>query len=494
MKRIISPLILIALIICSAIFSACNRLDDNFSTNPNHRLSFSTDTLSFDTVFTSIGSATKQFMIYNKNKEPLNIETIMLAGAETTGFRINVDGRKGDYFNNIPILEEDSLFVLVEVTVDPNGKNQPMLVEDSVVFVTNGIKQVVNLEAFGQDVHLMKGGVHINKDTVFKADKPYLVYDSIVINNGATLQLEKGVSMYMHDKANIISYGTLKSCGTMENPVIIRGDRLDFILNDVLPYDRTPGQWGGIFLKNSSFNNSLSHTIIRNGTTGVTAEASNPDNLKLTVSNSQITNMSENAFSAINCKMVVYNSEITNAGGSVVALVSGDYNFAHCTLANFITLVQRTTVCLALANNYSKDGNTVNADLNANFDNCIIDGSYGAGTDKLNGEIAMSENDAAQFNYLFNHCVVTTNGENNEHFQSVIFANDESRPVYKLKGGEKNKYQYDFRIAEETSVGVGKADPAVSASYPIDRLGVKRLESVAGPTIGAYEYVPEEEK
>ena len=149
-------------------------------------------------------------MIYNKNKEPLNIETIMLAGAETTGFRINVDGRKGDYFNNIPILEEDSLFVLVEVTVDPNGKNQPMLVEDSVVFVTNGIKQVVNLEAFGQDVHLMKGGVHINKDTVFKADKPYLVYDSIVINNGATLQLEKGVSMYMHDKANIISYGTLK--------------------------------------------------------------------------------------------------------------------------------------------------------------------------------------------------------------------------------------------------------------------------------------------
>lgn len=100
MKRIISPLILIALIICSAIFSACNRLDDNFSTNPNHRLSFSTDTLSFDTVFTSIGSATKQFMIYNKNKEPLNIETIMLAGAETTGFRINVDGRKGDYFNN----------------------------------------------------------------------------------------------------------------------------------------------------------------------------------------------------------------------------------------------------------------------------------------------------------------------------------------------------------------------------------------------------------
>ena len=384
------------------LFPACDGLEESYSTNPSLRLAFSTDTLAFDTVFTTVGSATKQFLIYNNNDEPLNMETIMLASAGSTGFRINVDGRKGDYFNNIGILAKDSMFVFVEVTVNPNGENQPLLVKDSVVFVTNGIRQSVLLEAYGQDVHLYKGGLTVLSDTLFTADKPHLVYDSIVVAEGATMRVEKGATFYMHDKANLIVSGTLNSCGTIEEPVTFRGDRLDFILDDVLPYDRTPGQWGGIYLKDGSFGNIISHTIIRNGTQGVIAEPSEPSQLKLTLSNSQITNVSENAFCATNSKVVAYNTEISNAGGSVVGLVSGDYDFTHCTLANFITLVQRTSVCLSLANNYSKDGQETIQPLDARFDNCIIDGSYGAGTEELNGEIGRSIKDGAAFEYLFN--------------------------------------------------------------------------------------------
>ncbi len=58
-----------------------------------------------------------------------------------------------------------------------------------------------------------------------------------------------------------------------------------------------------------------------------------------------------------------------------------------------------------------------------------------------------------------------------------------------MTGGEANKYQFDFRPDTVISLGVGKADPAVSAQYPIDRYGVNRLESSNGPTIGAYEFV-----
>ena len=83
---------------------ACDGLDDHYSTNPTYRLSFSTDTLAFDTIFSTIGSTTRQFMIYNKNSEPLSIESIMLASGESTGFRMNVDGRKGSSFNNVGIL------------------------------------------------------------------------------------------------------------------------------------------------------------------------------------------------------------------------------------------------------------------------------------------------------------------------------------------------------------------------------------------------------
>ena len=494
MKRIIAFIFWACFILSTVTFQACDGLDENYSTNPSLRLDFSTDTLAFDTVFTTIGSATKQFMIYNHNDEPLNMETIMLAGAGSTGFRINVDGRKGDYFNNIGILAKDSMFVFVEVTVNPNGENQPLLVKDSVVFVTNGIRQSVLLEAYGQDVHLYKGGLTVTKDTLFSADKPHLVYDSIVVAQGATMRIEKGATFYMHDKADLIVNGRLNSCGSIEQPITFRGDRLDFILDDVLPYDRTPGQWGGIYLRNESFGNLVSHTIIRNGTQGIIAEPSTPDQLKLTLSNSQITNVTENAFCATNSKVVVYNTEISNAGGSVAGLVSGDYNFTHCTLANFITLAQRSSVCLSLSNNYSKNGEEIIQPLNARFDNCIIDGSYGAGSEELNGEIARSIKDGASFDFLFNHCVITTNGTEDEHFQSVIFVNDETRPQYKLTGGESNKYRYDFHLASEESAGVGAADPSVTASYPIDRNGVNRLTSPFGPTIGAYEYVPEEEE
>ena len=102
MKRITAPLLIICTLLLN-LLAGCDGLDENYSTNPNHRLSFSTDTLSFDTVFTTIGSATKQFMVYNKNSEPLNIERIIQASPATSGFRINVDGRKGDNLSLIHI-------------------------------------------------------------------------------------------------------------------------------------------------------------------------------------------------------------------------------------------------------------------------------------------------------------------------------------------------------------------------------------------------------
>ena len=51
-------------------------------------------------------------MIYNRNDQPLLISEIMLASGEETGFRINVDGRKGDHFQNVRIQADDSLYVL----------------------------------------------------------------------------------------------------------------------------------------------------------------------------------------------------------------------------------------------------------------------------------------------------------------------------------------------------------------------------------------------
>ena len=103
----------------------------------------------------------------------------------------------------------------------------------------------------------------------------------------------------------------------------------------------------------------------------------------------------------------------------------------------------------------------------------------------------LSVDDAAPFEYLFNHCIVKTNGSNNEHFKEVLFTN--ASPSYRLRGGEKNKYRFDFRPDSLTTLGVGKADIFVTQQYPVDRYGVNRLTN-DGPDIGAYEFVPKDDE
>lgn len=508
MKRITAPLVVILIILLN-LLAGCDGLDENYSTNPNHRLSFSTDTLSFDTVFTTIGSATKQFMVYNRNDQPLNIERILLASPSSSGFRINVDGRKGDQFDNVRIAADDSMFVFVEVTVNPNGKDQPLLIEDSVVFFTNGIQQTVLLEACGQDVELIKGGRTLTASTTLTAERPYLIYDSLLIDRGVTIEIEEGATFYLHDKAKIISEGTIIANGTTEKPIVFRGDRLDFVLNDLLPYDRTPGQWDGITIKSDSYGNIFNNVIVRNGTNGIFCEASDPEKSKLKISNSQITNMDGDLLFAINCNIEATNSEFSNATGSVLTLVGGKYDFTHCTIVNYMSLKGRdsgsntplSSATLHILDNVKVSNEATKQESgpfyieHANFDNCIIDGNLGKlrEVDLLSDASVLFK--SSDFNYHFNHCVILMKEEKSDRFTDVIFLDEESenKMEYRMTGGNRNKYMYDFRPAKETTPGVGKADLFVTQKYPIDRYGVNRLTN-NGPDIGAYEYVPAEEE
>ena len=170
-----------------AIFSLCllvatlltGCIDDDFTTSPSHVLAFSTDTVAFDTVFTTIGTSTRSFRIYNPNKKSLNISSIKLADAEHSGFHINVDGMSGDYFTDVEIRGKDSLYVFVEANIDPTNQDNPIFIVDSIVFLTNGVQQDVKLTAYGQDV-IIKRGETLSTDTRLTADRPYLIYDSLV--------------------------------------------------------------------------------------------------------------------------------------------------------------------------------------------------------------------------------------------------------------------------------------------------------------------------
>jgi hypothetical protein len=478
-----------------AMMTGCSDMD-NYSVSPNHLLTFSTDTVSFDTVFTTVGSATGYFMIYNRNDDALKISKILLANGRESNFRINVDGRKGDLFSDIPIWKNDSLYVMVEVTVDPNDGNTPFVLYDSVVFITNGIAQSVLLEAYGQNAHILKGGTAFAKDTTLTAERPYLVYDSIMIPEGVTVNVEQGASFYMHSKAKWVIDGTIKANGTQEHPVTFRGDRLNNF-SSLISYDNIPAQWNGLFFGASSFDNELHYTLIRNGISGLAFEKSTPDRKKMTISNSQIRNMDGNALWSVNCHIEAFNTEFSNAGRRLVMLAGGTYQFTHCTMANYMpgglisNSAGRFERCLTLSDSVPLQ--------QAYFDNCIIDGNlsddlseeYSGEIRFLTGKNNINGNDE-QFNYRFNHCVIKTKKTENERFIEVLFAES---PTY-VKSNQKNRngeydYVFDFRPDEE-SVGMGKADRTVSEQYPVDRLGVNRFTSEHGPSIGAYEYVSQE--
>ena len=491
----------IFIILCYSILMGCTGFDD-YSTNPNHRLSFSVDTLSFDTIFSTIGSATKQFLVYNPNSEALKIESIVLASGGQSGFRFNVDGRKGNSFQGIDIWKKDSLFISVEITVNPNGTNQPLVIEDSMLFFTNGIKQSVLLQAYGQDIHLIKGGVILTHDTTLTADLPYLVYDSLIVAEGATVTIAEGAAFYMHNNANLIISGTVKAKGTQEKPIVIRGDRLDYIpLPEMrLLYDLIPGQWGGIYFNATSFENEFDYVMVRNGLTGLTFRESSPERLKIQINNSQITNMDSTAVAAINCYIETMNSEFSNSTCATVMLAGGKYQFTHCTLVNYKFLPKTRYpgyTCLWMANQIDNKEASSFPLQQAFFDNCIIDGGHSADSTKLyRGEIFFDTNEQEvtgnneTFNYRFTSCFIKTARVNTDRFAQCLFV---TSPTYLKTGLKEDKYAFDFRLANE-SVGIGKADRSISEKYPVDRYGVNRLTSPNGPTIGAYEYVYQEKE
>ena len=115
------------------------------------RVAFSQDTVLFDTVFSTIGSASEAFRIVNDSPGRILLEDITLEDGEDSPFRINVDGLPGPSVGGLELDEGDSLYVFVEVTIDPqNDYDLPFIVKDRIRVTINGFSQYVQLLAWGQ--------------------------------------------------------------------------------------------------------------------------------------------------------------------------------------------------------------------------------------------------------------------------------------------------------------------------------------------------------
>jgi hypothetical protein len=482
MRRYFLPF---AVMITAILLLSCEK--NNPITDPDSRLSFSADTVLFDTVFTTVGSTTLDFRVYNEHSLPIVIDRIALAHTPNSPFRLNINGRRTDLLENVEIPAKDSIFIFVEVTLDPNGLNNPMVVQDSVVFQTNGNIQDVDLVAFGQDVHLING--EILKTQHWINDKPYLVYNSMLIDSLETLSIGPGTRIHFHKRSSMLVKGTLKVAGTLEEPVSFLGDRLEH------RYDSIPGQWGswmeyengstyilgGIHFLNGSKDNEISHAIIRNGMKGIQVDTlANPSKPTLTLSDTRIEDMSVAGIYAQSSTIVASNCVIANCGLWCVALtLGGSYEFYHCTISNNWIAV-RTEPAVMLNNFYVYDGTAYVYQLyNALFANCIITGSRSM-------EIGFSNTInkqpvPGQFNYLFDHCLVkvdTMNTQDSGHWKEIL-KNLDPRFIA--------SYHWDYQL-DSLSPARDKADMHYSNYFPKDLAGVLRFAD-GKPDMGAFERV-----
>ena len=152
-------------------------VDETFTTDPSAKLSFSVDTLSFDTLFSTIPSRTAIFKVYNKNDKALNIDMIRLSKGSDSYFRFNADGRipgEGSVLTDIIIRSNDSLYVFVELTAHESSENMPVTVSEKMEFITNGINQEVQLRTYSQDDYIFNSH-SLRLDTIFRGMKPLLL-------------------------------------------------------------------------------------------------------------------------------------------------------------------------------------------------------------------------------------------------------------------------------------------------------------------------------
>jgi hypothetical protein len=318
------------------------------------------------------------------------------------------------------------------------------------------------------------------------AKRPYQIMDSLVVAQGATLRLAPGTRLYFHADAGLRIDGTLIAQGTLQSPIVMKGDRLGNMFSDQ-PYDRIPSQWQGVVISGTSHDNVLNYCDIHSGVWGIRVDSTDLGHESLLMENTILHNFAQHAFEVRHAQVFVGNSQITNAGGNCVHLRGGDATFVHCTIANFYPFAGGRGVGLDFAN---YDGEIRLPLQRAHFFNCLI---TGYGEDEIMGSASERYTEDA-FNYGFHYCMLNTPLVEDENaFINCVWETKEDSTAR-----EKNfhpefdldKLLFHFTL-NPNSRAVDAADTDISREwYPIDLAGrPRRSRDNTGdlPDMGCYE-------
>ena len=404
---------------------ACE-VETEFVTGQAVQLRFSQDTLTFDTVFTDRGSATRLIKVYNDGDEPVMIDRISVAGMTGVNYTFNADGFRGPLAEDVIIWGRDSIFVFVEVEVDPTDPEHvsPFIAEDRLRFTTGATRREVTLLAFGQNAFYINGrnagglfAIRCDGGTaVLPQDLPTVIYGAAFIDS-CVVQALPGTRIYVHGgvqrnreqvggsgifNAGIIrteAGGSLQLLGTLDNPVIVRTDRLE------AEFAEAVGSYRGLWFGAGSRGNIIRHARLTNAILGVQVDSA----AQLTVENSTIAHTRGSALNARLAEVTVRNSLFhSNFAENIVITDGGRYVLDHLSVGSF----GQTAAALA-AFNFNPDPNLPDDQrfvypLDLRVRNSILGGND-------NNELILADGAAGEepdlFRVRIDNSVVRTNDE-----------------------------------------------------------------------------------
>ncbi|MGY3088248.1 hypothetical protein ACVWYF_001281 [Hymenobacter sp. UYAg731] len=503
------------------LLPGCEPKEDLVQTSGS--LEFATDSVKFDTVFTTIQTVTKRLWVYNRNSGAVKTD-VSLAGKLGTTYSLIINGDAGAAISGITIRGKDSLLVLVRAVLGDNGKdNKPFVLEDQVNFRTNGNEQNVKVVAFGQNAYFHRAD-YITANTTWRTDKPHVIINAsrvinppqldifgVLVRQGVTLTIPKGARIYSHAGAYIQVNGTLRvnddfvpgsgATDTVKannlNIVRFQGDRLEPFYADI------PSQWGGIIFSSTSRNNSIRYTEIKNATFGALLYNREPQagqaHPNLTLNNTVFRNISGSNVSFANANpgtgggVISYSGDVTatnclftNCGEYAMVGIGGTYDLNFCTIANYTPSFRRETSSLTFTNVDDALKNPPKMPISVTIRNSIVWGSF-------DDELYLQNNGDPTFTFSILNSLLRTKeygaatdatgkpGLADSRLSNIVNAD----PLFVRTSFTSSQTDYSLQATSQATAP--RRPKAVGSTTPTrDLINLPRSPSM--PSLGAYEH------
>jgi hypothetical protein len=442
---------LLFIILLSFTVISCDD-DEHFNTDPNFRLTFSTDTIAFDTLFTGFGSTTKQLKVKNTSDDAINISHLYLQNSESP-YRLNVNGIQSIDLMDVVLDAKDSLFIFIEVSLVPRDEDAPRLLKDQLRFELNGRVQEVILETFSQDVYVVDADV--SENTIWTGGRPYLLTKPVWLTEGVDLLLNEGTKVYFKKNTALNIKGNLEVRGSFQRPVYFGSSRLEELYGDV------PGQWDGIYFYNESTTRFLSHFTLENGVNGLNFSKTILNNNPITIEYGIIRNFTKKGLFVSNSTVVAHDLLINNCGEECVRIEEGSCAISHSTFYNSWFFSPRSSSVIS----YQGVGENT-----FKISNSIV---YGTRKDELELE--------SLANVSVDNSLLKIGSSAQSNYSSVF-----TNCIFNEDPDFLNSEELNFSLSDQ-SPAINKGSTEFISTYLFDLAGNRRDSDIA-PDMGCFEF------